>query len=172
MKHIKIYEEYSDDELNDLLGDLESIGHKHRLLMGEDFGFGKNMQSQNTGEEILYLSDLAKEKIQEALKRDTGYRFFINTSILGKPFDGWRGIRGISSPGKYGSNQSISGSIVNTMDAIWYSGNPSGYPPFVIQLQSGSRAFPNKKNGNLLLGKERVKELYSKIIPYIEDIKF
>jgi uncharacterized protein YejL (UPF0352 family) len=32
MRHIKIYEEYSDDELKDLLGDLESVGHKHRIL--------------------------------------------------------------------------------------------------------------------------------------------
>ena len=172
MKHIKIYEEYSDDELNDLLGDLESIGHKHRLVMGEDFGFGKDMKGQNTGEEILYLSDLAKEKIQESLMRDIGYRFFTNTGISGKPFDGWRGIRGISSPGKYGISQSISGNIVNTLNAIWYSGNPSAYPPFLIQLQSGSRSFPYKKSRNLLLGKERVKELYSKLIPYIENIKF
>jgi hypothetical protein len=172
MKHIRIYEEYSEDDLNDLIGDLESIGHKHRLVMGEDFGFGKDMQGQNTGEEVLYLSDLAKEKIKEALKRDIGYSFFTNSGISGKPFDGWRGIKGISSPGKYGMNQSISGLIVDAKDSIWYSGNPSNYPPFVIKLQSGSRAFPNKKSGNLLLGKERVKELYSKIIPYIEEIKF
>ena len=172
MRHIKIYEEYSDDELNDLLGDLESIGHKHRLVMGEDFGFGKDMKGQNTGEEILYLSDLAKEKIQESLMRDIGYRFFTNTGISGKPFDGWRGIRGISSPGKYGISQSISGNIVNTLNAIWYSGNPSAYPPFLIRLQSVSRSFPYKKSRNLLLGKERVKELYSKLIPYIENIKF
>ena len=172
MRHIKIYEEYSDEELRDLIGDLESVGHQHQLIPGQDFGFGKDMKSQNTGEEILYLSDLAKEKIQEALKRDIGYLFFTNSGISGKPFDGWRGIKGISSPGKYGMNQSISGIIVNTMHAIWYTGNPSSYPPFVIKLQSGSRAFPNRERGNLLLGKERVKELYSKIIPYIEKIKF
>lgn len=172
MRHIKIYEEYSDEELNDLLGDLETIGHKHRLVMGEDFGFGKNMNAQNTGEEILYLSDLAKEKIPEALKRDIGYLFFTNWGISGKPFGGWRGIKGVSSPGKYGSPQSIKGHIVNTAENIWYSGDSSNYPPFLIQLKSGSRSFPNKKNGNLLLGKERVKELYSKLIPYIEGINF
>ena len=27
MKHIKIYEEYTDDELRDLMGDLSSVGH-------------------------------------------------------------------------------------------------------------------------------------------------
>lgn len=172
MRHIKIYEEYSDEDLRDLLGDLESVGHKHRLVMGEDFGFGKDMKAQNTGEKNLYLSDLAKEKIQEALKRDLGYLFFTNWGISGKPFDGWIGIKGINSPGKYGILQSIKGKIVSTKDSIWYTGELSSYPPFVIQLESGHRAFPNKKKGNFLLGKERVKELYSKIIPYIEEIKF
>ena len=172
MRHIQIYEEYSDDELNDLLGDLESIGHKHRLLMGEDFGFGKDMKGQNTGEEILYLSDLAKEKIQESLMRDIGYRFFTNTGISGKPFDGWRGIRGIKSPGKYGSYNSIHGVIVTTKDSIWYTGNPESYPPFLIRLQSGYKALPSKERGVSPMGNERVKELYSKLIPYIENIKF
>jgi hypothetical protein len=56
MKHIKIFEEYSDDELKDLMGDLESIGHDYRLIPGQDFGFGKLLDKKNTGEEILFLS--------------------------------------------------------------------------------------------------------------------
>ena len=172
MKHIRIYEEYSDEDLNDLLGDLESIGHKHRLVMGEDFGFGKDMKGQNTGGEILYLSALAKEKIQEALKRDIGYLFFTNTGILGKSFDGWRGIKGIKSPGKSGYTNSIQGVIVTTKDSIWYTGNPESYPPFLIRLQSGYKAAPAKERGVSPMATERVKELYSKLIPYIENIKF
>ena len=172
MRHIKIYEEYSDEDLSDLLGDLESIGHKHRLVMGEDFGFGKDMKKPNTGEEILYLSELAKEKIKESLTKDFSTSLFSNRGVMSKPFDGWRGIKGITSGGKYEFTNPIYGRMSTTKESIWYSGNPESYPPFVIQLQSGSRAFPNKKNGNLLLGKERVKELYSKIIPYIEGIKF
>ena len=40
MKHIKLYEEYSDDELNDLLGDLKSVGHvPFKPKLGEDYGF-------------------------------------------------------------------------------------------------------------------------------------
>ena len=37
MKHIKIYEEYSDDELKDLIGDLKSVGHS-RVPLDIDFG--------------------------------------------------------------------------------------------------------------------------------------
>ena len=44
MKHIKIFEDYSDEEIEGLLGDLETIGHKYRLIPGEDFGFGKSLQ--------------------------------------------------------------------------------------------------------------------------------
>ena len=45
MRHIKIYEEYSDDDLKGLIGDLESIGHKHKLEFGKDYGLGLNMQN-------------------------------------------------------------------------------------------------------------------------------
>jgi hypothetical protein len=40
MKHILLFEDYSDEELRDLQDDLEKIGHKSRLTLGEDFGFG------------------------------------------------------------------------------------------------------------------------------------
>ena len=41
MRHIKIYEEYSDDDLKGLIGDLESIGHKHKLERSEERRVGK-----------------------------------------------------------------------------------------------------------------------------------
>lgn len=172
MRHIKIYEEYSDKDLSDLLGDLESIGHKHRLVMGEDFGFGKDMKKPNTGEEVLYLSELAKEKIKESLTKDFGASHFSNRGVIGKPFDGWRGIKGITSGGKYGFTNPIYGRMPATKESIWYWGDPESYPPFLVKLESGHRAFPAKERKESLMGKERVKELYSKIIPYIEGIKF
>jgi hypothetical protein len=63
MKHIKIYEEYSDDELKDLLGDLESVGHKHEIKFGKDYGFGMNMRADErpTGKSTLYFSPEAVE---------------------------------------------------------------------------------------------------------------
>lgn len=56
MRHIKIFEEYSDEEINDLIGDLEGIGHKHRLVKGTDYGFGPNLDKENNGKEIMYLT--------------------------------------------------------------------------------------------------------------------
>ena len=43
MKHVKLYEDYSDDDLKDLMGDLETIGHKHRMMKGEDYGFDDDL---------------------------------------------------------------------------------------------------------------------------------
>lgn len=56
MRHIKIFEEYSDEEINDLIGDLEGIGHKHRLVKGTDYGFGPNLDKENNGKEVMYLT--------------------------------------------------------------------------------------------------------------------
>jgi hypothetical protein len=66
MRHIKIYEEYSDDELRDLIGDLEKVGHKHKLVQGEDFGFGPDLKGQNDGKTILFLTPWALKQIEES----------------------------------------------------------------------------------------------------------
>ena len=39
MRHIKIYEEYSDEELQDLMGDLKSIGLSYAPELGVDYGY-------------------------------------------------------------------------------------------------------------------------------------
>ena len=39
MKNIKIYEEYSDDEIRGLVGDLESVGLYYSPKLGVDYGY-------------------------------------------------------------------------------------------------------------------------------------
>jgi hypothetical protein len=39
MKNIKIYEEYSDDDLKDLMGDLRSVGIYYAPELGVDYGY-------------------------------------------------------------------------------------------------------------------------------------
>ena len=67
MRHIKLYEEYSDDELKDLIGDLESVGHKHELKFGKDYGFGMSMRTDErpTGKSTLYFTPEAVEFLKE-----------------------------------------------------------------------------------------------------------
>jgi len=65
MKHIKIYEEYSDDDLSDLIGDLSTVGHKHKLVQGEDFGFGPDLKGKNDGKTLLFLTSWAIEQLRK-----------------------------------------------------------------------------------------------------------
>ena len=65
MRHVKIYEEYSDDDLSDLIGDLSTVGHKHKLVQGEDFGFGPDLKGKNDGKTLLFLTSWAIEQLRK-----------------------------------------------------------------------------------------------------------
>ena len=66
MKHIRIYEEYSDNDLKDLMGDLDTIGHKHQLVKGKDFGFGIDLKGKNDALNQLYFTPEAVSFLSEA----------------------------------------------------------------------------------------------------------
>jgi hypothetical protein len=51
MRHIKIYEDYSDDELADLLGDMRSVGQS-RVNLDIDYGPFKGMGEKDKKEEM------------------------------------------------------------------------------------------------------------------------
>jgi hypothetical protein len=172
MKHIKLYEEYSDDELKDLLGDIESVGHKHRLIPGQDFGFGKNMQEKNDGEQILFLSQEAKDQITRALEEDFNVDAFFNRApyINMKPFPGWADTKGVST--KWFTHP-IMGQILKRDNLVYVpSINRESFPPYFLKVKSHNREFPATSFKSKLLAKLRVQDLYSKLIPYIEKITF
>lgn len=172
MKHIKLYEEYSDDELKGLIGDLEGIGHQHKLIPGQDFGFGRNMQEKNDGEHILFLSQQAKDEIEKALKEDFNSKAFFNQMAVStiKPFPGWAGIKGIKD--KW-ITHSIIGRILKKEELVYFSpANKESFPQYFLQLKSHNREFPPSSFRSKPLAKSRVQELYSKLIPYIEKITF
>jgi len=48
MRHIQIYEDYSEDELNDLLGDLKSVGQTpFKPQLGKDYGWTTKLLEKN-----------------------------------------------------------------------------------------------------------------------------
>ena len=50
MRHIKIYEEYSDEELQDLMGDLKSVGQTpFKPQLGKDYGWTSKLLEKNPG---------------------------------------------------------------------------------------------------------------------------
>ena len=172
MKYIKLYEEYSDDEISSLIGDLEKAGHQHRLILGQDFGFGGNMQEKNDGEHILFLSQQAKDQIEKALKEDFNSGAFFNQMAVStiKPFPGWAGIKGIKD--KW-ITHSIIGRILKREELVYFSpANKESFPQYFLQLKSHNREFPPSSFRSKHLAKLRVQELYSKLIPYIEKITF
>ena len=59
MRHIKIYEDYTDEELRDLQDTLDDVGHTPRWTFGEDFGFGlaPKFKTEITGEEFPVISE-------------------------------------------------------------------------------------------------------------------
>ena len=59
MRHIKIYEDYTDEELRDLQDVLHDVGHSSMWTFGEDFGFGlaPKFKTEITGEEFPVISE-------------------------------------------------------------------------------------------------------------------
>ena len=50
MRHIQIYEEYSDEELQDLMGDLKSVGQTpFKPQLGKDYGWTSKLLEKNPG---------------------------------------------------------------------------------------------------------------------------
>jgi len=66
MKHIKVFEDYSEEELRDLQDTLHDIGHNTKFIQGEDFGFGTNFKGENDGIALLRIS---KKMFDFLLKR-------------------------------------------------------------------------------------------------------
>jgi len=66
MKHIRLFEDYSDEELRDLQADLEGIGHDYKLLQkGRDFGYGTALHDGASQGYPLYLTKGAVKKLED-----------------------------------------------------------------------------------------------------------
>jgi hypothetical protein len=176
MKHIKIFEEYSDDELKDLMGDLESIGHDYRLIPGQDFGFGKLLDKKNTGEEILFLSpktvsQLSKkgfflnEKPESQTKIKT-----LDTSKIGD-YKNY-----VQSYYRDGIPSFVHIKPVSDLP-IWSIGKNMDPSMRYVYLKSFSknnnRFFPSQGyRKEAILGKEKVKKAYDYIVKELEKMKY
>jgi hypothetical protein len=104
MKHLKIYEEYTDEEIRDLQDTLHDIGHESKWSFGKDFGFGYGpngigFKTEITGEEYPSLSsDFFYSLFQKGDIVPSGQAFtFKNPRDFGVPDDYRSGIAGNSS---------------------------------------------------------------------------
>jgi len=177
MRHIRIYEEYSDDELKDLRGDLETIGHKHRMVKGEDYGFDEDMKGENTGTKSLFLSKFGKEVLKKNLEKDFGISFMSTYGIPEKSFfPYWKGVKGTKTASSRWP--SSLGAYIYPREQHWkYKNMASGthkdnFPSFFIWLSSGHKNFPSSYVGQIhkAMGKDRVKKMYDGVLEYINKI--
>jgi spermidine/putrescine-binding protein len=90
MKHIKLFEGYTDEELDSLRGDLHSIGSDERFELGKDFGIGGGFNKPNNGQYFPRISSkmfnflLDKGEIEKGESR-YDYYYFINQEKFGIP---------------------------------------------------------------------------------------
>jgi hypothetical protein len=124
MRHIKMFEDYSDEELNDLIGDLEGIGHKGRLTQGEDFGFGTSLKEENDGGWFFTISD---EAVKILLKRGILKPSLNTTSKEGFEFSNpqeWTG----------GANHYLKKYLPNEGTLVWRLNLPGVPTPMEMEI--------------------------------------
>ena len=160
MKHIKLFEDYSDEELKDLMGDLETIGHKHRLVRGEDYGFGLDMDQENNGKNLMVLTDYAiGELIKGGIVTENpnpytkNQRFYISTN----PYNEFGDIRSIFLHIGY----------ANVIPAL------EGKRYVYLKAWHTGREFPvETAEKNMFIGAPKVKKVFDELEKKIKDLRF
>jgi hypothetical protein len=153
MRHIKLFEEYSDDELKDLIGDLETIGHKPQLYRGKDFGFGQNLRGENDGYRLLYFTP-------------EGMAFLIENGVVDKDLTINKDYMGIIKGQYY--NKKISGEFKPVKGEI--NGGP-GYYIMISQNQQGLQRWPEAYSKHFRFRKETIIRLINEFLSKIEKIR-
>ena len=124
MRHIKIFEDYSDEELNDLIGDLEGIGHKGKLTQGEDFGFGTSLKEENDGGWFFTVSDeTVKILIKRGILKPTSNPRFKEALEFSNPQE-WTG----------GANHYLRKYLPNNGTVVWRLNLPGVPSPMEMEI--------------------------------------
>ena len=105
MRHIKIYEEYSDDELTDLLGDLKSVGQTpFKPQLGKDYGWTSKLLGESPDPKEVYGIYFTPETVNYMIEKGmASYEGFADKekSVGFKPAKEWASSYGSYGPGNY-----------------------------------------------------------------------
>jgi len=154
MRHIKLFEDYSDEEIEGLLGDLETIGHKPQLYKGKDFGFGRDLKGENNGVKYLYFTP-------EAIS------FLIENGVVDKSLkikNGWLG----KIKGQYGTSKVISGEFRKSVGAI---NGELGYYILIETTSGEEQRWPEAYYKHLRFRRPTIIRLMNEFISKIEKIR-
>ena len=171
MRHIKIYEEYSDDDLKGLIGDLESIGHKHKLIQGKDFGFGPDLEGRNDGKSILFLTESAVGE----MKRIGFITSTLNFNLATWPEyikDSFTDHEQLLSPSIYKSENLISKDYPFRIGWTEPKGPINNLYMVGLTSRRTGRNFPlfSYDSRNMFISPKKVSKSYEIIISKIEDL--
>ena len=108
MKHLKLYEEYSDDEIKDLLGDLKSVGHvPFKPKLGEDYGFTSKLLPEPPDQKGVFGVYFTPKTIEYMIKKGMAEKPNVNISrysaqrVYPVPSKNWDTSYGSYGPGNY-----------------------------------------------------------------------
>jgi hypothetical protein len=111
MKHIKLFEDYSDEELKDLIGDLKSVGLADEPVLGEDYGFtSKLLKEPPTVKEsynVLFTPETVEYMVKRGMAEYGGYGSYKNKYVYFLPKGKWNSSWGSYGPGNYKMEQSL-----------------------------------------------------------------
>lgn len=108
MRHIKLYEEYSDEELQDLLGDLKSVGHvPFKPKLGEDYGFTSRLLPESPSPKdavgVYFTPKTVEYMVKKGMaeKQDRSPSKYESKKIYFTPSKNWNTTYGSYGPGNY-----------------------------------------------------------------------
>jgi len=110
MKYIKIFEDYSEEELKDLIGDLKSVGLSDYPVLGEDYGFTSKLlkESPNPKESyVLFTPEAVEYMIKNGMAEYGGYGSYEKKYVYFLPKEKWNSSWGSYGPGNYAMEQSL-----------------------------------------------------------------
>jgi len=104
MKHVKLYDEYSDEELKDLLGDLKSVGHvPFKPKLGEDYGFTARILPEPPDPKNPANVYFTPETVEYMIKKRMAEKLdnLPSKKIYFTPSKNWNTTYGSHGPGSY-----------------------------------------------------------------------
>lgn len=104
MRHLKLYEEYSDEELQDLMGTLKDVGHvPFKPKLGEDYGFTSRLLSDSPSPKEALNVYFTPETVEYMIKKGMAEKLGNPPSekIYFTPSKKWGTTYGSYGPGNY-----------------------------------------------------------------------
>jgi hypothetical protein len=108
MKHIKLFEDYSEEELKDLIGDLKSVGLSDSPVLGEDYGFTSDLLKESPNPNWAYNVLFTPETVEYMVKNGMAeYGSDQKKYVYFFPKNKWDSSWGSYGPGNYKMEHSL-----------------------------------------------------------------